>query len=130
MRVILFSSTGQIEPIDLSGQRKMAAEFLDFLRNAFGGGTDFDTALRSGLDALNDERYNCADLLFITDGLSQITDPGLREEWNRFKADHAARIFTVVVGNDSAGGLEDISDRTFVLEAGPGLAGTMQLTSD
>jgi uncharacterized protein with von Willebrand factor type A (vWA) domain len=47
MRVVLFSSTGQTETIDLSGRQKNASEFLDFLRYTFGGGTDFDTALRS-----------------------------------------------------------------------------------
>jgi uncharacterized protein with von Willebrand factor type A (vWA) domain len=129
IRVVLFSSTGQTETIDLSGQQKNGDEFLDFLRYTFGGGTDFDTALRSGLDALKGERYGSADLLFITDGLSKITDEQLLGEWDSYKVDHGAQIFTILVGNDSAGGLERISDRTFVLEAGPGLAGTMKLTS-
>ncbi len=129
MRVVLFSSTGQTEAIDLSGRQKNAAEFLDFLRYTFGGGTDFNTALRSGLDALKGERYGSADLLFITDGLSKISDERLLQEWDCFKADHGAQVFTILIGNDSAGGLERISDRTFVLEAGPRLAGTMKLTS-
>ncbi|MGA9140337.1 MAG: VWA domain-containing protein [Methanocella sp.] len=129
MRVVMFSSAGETRTIDLSGRQKMAAEFLDFLRHTFGGGTDFNTALGSGLEALREERFGSADLLFITDGLSKITDERLLGEWGCLKADLDAQIFTVLIGNDSAGGLERISDRTFVLEAGPGLSGTMKLTS-
>jgi hypothetical protein len=129
MRVVLFSSTGQTETINLSGRQKMAAEFLDFLRHTFGGGTDFNTAVSTGLEVLKEERYRSADLLFITDGLSKISDERLLERWCRFKDDHGAQIFTILIGNGSPGGLERISDRAFVLEAGPGLAGTLRLTS-
>jgi uncharacterized protein with von Willebrand factor type A (vWA) domain len=129
VRVVLFSSTGQTETIDLSGHRKEAAEFLDFLGYTFGGGTDFDTALRSGLDGLREERYGSADLLFITDGLSKITDERLLVEWDRFKARNGARIYTIIVGNDSAGGLELVSDHVYVLGTGPGMAGDLKLTS-
>jgi uncharacterized protein with von Willebrand factor type A (vWA) domain len=126
MRVILFSSTGQSRTIDLSGERKMAGEFLDFLRQRFGGGTNFDTALGSGIDALKDSRYENADLLFVTDGLSKITDDHLLEEWGRLRDKQGARIFTIIIGNNTAGGLEKVSDHTFVLEAG---AGAMRLAS-
>jgi uncharacterized protein with von Willebrand factor type A (vWA) domain len=129
MRVILFSSTGQSRAIDLSGQRTMAEEFLEFLRNGFGGGTDFDTALGSGIDALGDARYENADLLFVTDGLSKVTDDRLLWEWERLRQGRGTRIFTIVIGNDNAGGLEKISDYTFLLEAGNGPAGAMRLTT-
>jgi uncharacterized protein with von Willebrand factor type A (vWA) domain len=128
MRVILFSSTEQSHTIDLSGSPKKTDEFLEFLRNSFGGGTDFDTALGAGLDALDDARYENADLLFITDGLSKVTDDRLLREWESLRQGRGARIFTIVIGNDNAGGLEKISDHTFVLEAGTGPAGVMRLT--
>jgi uncharacterized protein with von Willebrand factor type A (vWA) domain len=128
MRVVLFSSTEQSRTIDLSGSQKMTGEFLEFLRNGFGGGTDFDTALGAGLDALDDARYENADLLFITDGLSKVTDDRLLREWESLRQGRGARIFTIVIGNDNAGGLEKISDHTFVLEAGTGRAGVMKLT--
>jgi uncharacterized protein with von Willebrand factor type A (vWA) domain len=128
VRVVLFSSTGQSRAIDLSGPRKMAGEFLEFLRQRFGGGTDFNTALGSGMEALEDVRYENADLLFITDGLSEVTDEGLLGEWGRLKERRSARIFTLVIGNDTAGGLEKVSDQTFVLEAGNRQAGAMRLT--
>ena len=130
MRVILFSAAGQALSIDLDGPRMMADEFLAFLRGRFGGGTDFDTALGSGLEALADPRYRDADLLFVTDGLSRVTDDRLLARWDRFRTDRGTRIFTVIVGNDSAGGLERISDETFVIEDGKGgLTGTMRLTA-
>jgi len=127
IRVILFSSTGQSQAIDLSGERKMAVEFLDFLHQRFGGGTDFDAALGSGIDTLKDARYRHADLLFVTDGLAKVTDDRLLEDWSRLRERQGARIFTIVVGSDNAGGLEEVSDHTFVLEAGTDTSIAMRL---
>ncbi len=115
MKVFLFSSAGQSAEIELTDNRKMASEFLDFLYYTFEGGTDFNTALGEGLKALKDRQYKNADILFITDGLSAISDELLIAELNRVKADNDTRIFTIVIGNDSAGGMEEFSDHIFIL---------------
>lgn len=115
MKVFLFSSVGQATEIELTDNRKMASEFLDFLQYTFEGGTDFNTALGEGLKALKDRQYRNADILFITDGLSDVSDDHLVDELNRMKADNDTRIFTIVIGNDSAGGMEAFSDRIFIL---------------
>lgn len=112
MRIVLFSSVGQAAEIDLSHGHM--STFMDFLRSSFGGGTDFDTALRTGLGALAKTSLRYADLLFVTDGMSQVTDQGLIDDWDRLKKARGNQIFSIIVGNDQAGGLEAISDRIYL----------------
>ncbi|HMK46369.1 MAG TPA: VWA domain-containing protein [Methanocella sp.] len=112
MIVALFSSVGQVTEIELPS--RPFSGFLDFLRSTFGGGTDFDTALSTGLQALERTRFTHADLLFITDGMSQLTDPDIIDRWHSLKSNRDSQIFTVIVGNDQAGGLEKISDRVYI----------------
>ncbi|CAJ37711.1 VWA domain-containing protein [Methanocella arvoryzae] len=113
IRVVLFSSVGQLDEIDLP--EGSTPGFLEFLRSSFGGGTDFNTALKAGLGALKARQYASADIMFVTDGMSRITDEALIEDWRRLKEASGSQIFTVIVGNDQAGGLEDISDRVYIL---------------
>lgn len=112
-KVVLFSSVGQLDQIDIPDGP--VSGFLDFLRSSFGGGTDFNTALKAGMEALKIRQYASADILFVTDGMSRITDQGLIEDWRRLKEATGSQIFTVIVGNDQAGGLEEISDRVYIL---------------
>lgn len=118
VKVLMFSSIDQIAEIDLTGSNRMAQEFLDFLTYTFEGGTDFNTALKAGLRSLNDKKYRNADLLFITDGLSVISDEMLKEEWRHYKDQNGTRVFTIIVGNNTPGGLEELSDHTYILYKG------------
>jgi uncharacterized protein with von Willebrand factor type A (vWA) domain len=114
VKVVLFSSSNQTVEIELTDRKRMATEFLDFLVYTFGGGTDFNTALRSGLYSLKEKKFESADLLFITDGLSSLSNEDLIREWNTFKKEHDTRVFSFIIGNDTAGGLETVSDHTFI----------------
>ena len=118
VKIFLFSSVGQSKCIELTGSRKMASEFLGFLSYTFEGGTDFNTALGEGLDALTDGEYENADLLFITDGLSSVSDDRLLARLEEAKKRNGTRLYTILVGNDDAGGLGGISDRVFILVPG------------
>lgn len=115
VKVVLFSSIGQTSEIELTNTMKMASEFLNFLNYTFGGGTDFNTALRSGLKSVKEKEYKSADLLFITDGLSSVSDHELLKEWDSFKKGNDTRVFTIIVGNNHVAGLEKVSDHTFIL---------------
>jgi uncharacterized protein with von Willebrand factor type A (vWA) domain len=115
LKVILFSSVGQSHSIELTDERKMASEFLDFLQLRFGGGTDFNTALKVGVRSLKTEDWEDADLLFITDGYSILSDEAVLQEWKGLKEEKEARAYTIIVGNDQPGGLEPISDRVYYL---------------
>jgi uncharacterized protein with von Willebrand factor type A (vWA) domain len=107
VKVILFSSKWQTIEIELTNKKRMGEEFLEFLKFTFGGGTDFNTALRAGLKAMKNEKaFEGADLLFLIDGVSELSERPLIREWNEIKAERKARIFSLIIGNYDAGGLE------------------------
>lgn len=116
VKVILFSSKWQTFEIELTDKKRMGQEFLEFLKYTFGGGTDFNTALRAGLKTMKGEKvFEGADVLFLTDGASELSEVPLIREWNEIKADRKARIFALIIGNYDAGGLEQVSDYTYII---------------
>ena len=116
VKVILFSSKWQTVEIELTDKKCMGKEFLEFLKYTFGGGTDFNTALRAGLKAVKEEKtFQGADLLFLTDGASELSEIPLIREWNEIKVERKARIFSLIIGNYDAGGLDQVSDHTYII---------------
>lgn len=116
VKVILFSSKWETFEIELTNKKRMGQEFLEFLKYTFGGGTDFNTALHAGVKAMKKEKaFEGADLLFLTDGVSEINERPLIREWNEIKSERKARIFSLIIGNYDAGGLEKVSDHTYII---------------
>lgn len=116
VKVILFSSKWQTFEIELTNKKRMGQEFLEFLKFTFGGGTDFNTALRAGLKTLKGEKaFEGADILFLTDGASELSEAPLIREWNEIKTERRARIFSLIIVNYDAGGLEKVSDHTYIV---------------
>jgi uncharacterized protein with von Willebrand factor type A (vWA) domain len=112
LRALMFSV--DVESFDLydpSGR----SQFLELLCHTFGGGTDFDVALRQGIKSLSEPEWQGADILFITDGLARIRDRGCLHDWNCLKEKQGCRIFTVLVGGTEPGGLQRISDQVFLM---------------
>jgi uncharacterized protein with von Willebrand factor type A (vWA) domain len=122
MKVILFASTSQHLEIELSRRKKTSEKFLNFLIYTFGGGTDFNTALASGLKSLKEKDFQGADLLFITDGKSEVSDELVLARWEEAKKKYNAKVYSLIVGGSGAGGLSKISDYTYLVE--------MELDSD
>lgn len=116
MKVILFASTSQHLEIELSSRKKMSEKFLNFLLYTFGGGTDFNTALVSGLKSLREKDFQGADLLFITDGKSEVSDELVLARWEEAKKKYNAKVYSLIVGSRGAGGLSVISDYTYFVE--------------
>ncbi len=116
MKVILFASTSQHLEIELSSRKKMSERFLNFLLYTFGGGTDFNTALASGLKSLKEKDFQGADLLFITDGKSEISDELVLARWEEAKKKYNAKVYSLIVGSSGAGGLSQISDYTYLVK--------------
>lgn len=115
IKVFLFSSTGQTTGIEMTDSKKMASEFLDFLSYTFEGGTDFNTAIEESLETLAERQYRNADILFITDGLSMVSDQRVIDGLNDVKKKNGTRLSTIIIGNDDAGGMDKFSDRVFIL---------------
>jgi uncharacterized protein with von Willebrand factor type A (vWA) domain len=116
VKVILFSSKWQTFEIELTDKKRMGQEFLEFLKYTFGGGTDFNTALRAGLKTMKGEKaFEGADILFLTDGVSELSEIPLIREWKEIKTERKARIFSLIIGNTDSGGLEQVSDHTYII---------------
>ncbi|AKB12293.1 Uncharacterized protein, contains a von Willebrand factor type A (vWA) domain [Methanosarcina thermophila] len=124
MKVILFASTSQHLEIELSSRKKMSEKFLNFLLYTFGGGTDFNTALASGLKSLKEKDFQGADLLFITDGKSEVSDELVLARWEEAKKKYNAKVYSLIVGSRGAGGLSAISDYTYFVEMEPDSKGS------
>ena len=68
LHVLLFGATGQIREFSMLGKND-AAGLLQFLRQGFGGGTDFETPLRQALRIIDKQTdFLKADVLMISDG--------------------------------------------------------------
>ena len=113
VKVILFST--RTTEISLTSKEKMGKEFLEFLSYTFGGGTDFNIALREGVRALREKEWQGADLMFISDGHSIVSDPSISSEWEVLKEMNDARVFSIIINNDDAGGLEELSDSIYIM---------------
>lgn len=112
LRALMFSvDVDSFDLYDPSG----TSQLLDLLCHTFGGGTDFDAALRQGIKSLSEPEWQGADILFITDGLARIKDRGCLHDWNCLKERQGCRIFTVLVGGTEPGGLQRISDQVFLM---------------
>ncbi len=112
LRALMFSV--DVESYDLIGPGGQS-QFMELLCQTFGGGTDFDIALRQGIKSLSEPEWQGADILFITDGLARIKDRGCLHDWNCLKERQGCRIFTVLVGGTEPGGLQRISDQVFLM---------------
>lgn len=114
VKVILFST--DTTEITLTEKKSMGKEFLNFLSYSFGGGTDFNVALREGIRSLREGVWQGADLMFVSDGYSVVNNPVFMREWNDLKAANDARVYSIIINNKDAGGLEEISDHVYILD--------------
>jgi uncharacterized protein with von Willebrand factor type A (vWA) domain len=114
-KVILFAAEDWKLELNLADKKKAAKSLLDTVCRHFEGNTDFNSALRTGLEVLGQKNYRGADVLFFTDGESKVTDESLVKEWKDLRKRTGSRIFTLIVGSDQAGGLERVSDQTWIL---------------
>lgn len=72
--ILLFGSSDEIKELHIE-TKTQSAEVLYFLKQGFGGGTDFETPLKRGVEIIEEqEEYNKADILMVTDGLSEISE--------------------------------------------------------
>ncbi len=117
MKVILFSSTEQAVEYDLTEKSRMGDDFLQFLYLSFGGGTDFNTAVRSCMEKLQMKEWSASDVVFISDGLAEVDDKSIKKQWDSLKMTSDTRLFSLIVGNDRPGGLKEISTELFYLSS-------------
>lgn len=95
------------------------AKFTDYIDSAsfmFGGGTDFQAPLQKAADYISQSAYDKADVLFITDGHSYVSEEFLKE-FKKLKKQRDFKVITVVI--NVWGGREDVvesfSEKVFYL---------------
>jgi uncharacterized protein with von Willebrand factor type A (vWA) domain len=115
IKVILFAAADWKLEISLVNKKKVAQNLLDTMCRHFEGYTDFNSALRVGLDTVKGKQWKGADVLFFTDGESQVSDESLVRDWNDFKRRTGSKIYTLIVNSTTAGGLEKVSDHLWTL---------------
>ena len=71
VRLMLFGGPGDFQDRDIGRGPGAMKHFLDFLSMRFHAGTDFDGPLERALDLLDEERYERADVLLVTDGYAR-----------------------------------------------------------
>ena len=114
MVLILFGSRNETQEIIFDKSENAIDSLMNFLNLSFGGGTDFDSALKSALKALDDTDYSYADVLFVTDGYGEISR--MREEFQRIKSKLGTRFFTLLIESDDTDALQDLSDEVWILK--------------
>ncbi|MEH8263203.1 VWA domain-containing protein [Aeromonas veronii] len=68
LHVLLFGDSGEVREFAMTEENN-AAGLLHFLRQGFGGGTDFETPLKRACEIIGqDKGYEKADILMISDG--------------------------------------------------------------
>ena len=118
IKVILFAASDWKMEINLVDKRKVAKNLLDLMTRHFEGYTDFNSALRVGLENVKGKEWHAADVILFTDGESNLSNEKLIDEWNEFKFRTKSKIYTLIVNNDTAGGLEQVSDKIWTLPMG------------
>ncbi|MDZ7857375.1 VWA domain-containing protein [Sphaerotilus sp.] len=98
LHVILFGASGQTRTFTMDGttDHHDAAGLLAFLRQGFGGGTDFETPLQHAMDLIEQQpAYLKADVLMLSDGDCQPSD-AFTTTLHARKARLNARIYSVL----------------------------------
>jgi uncharacterized protein with von Willebrand factor type A (vWA) domain len=95
LHVILFGASGQINTFATDGHND-AAGLLAFLRQGFGGGTDFETPLQHALKIIETHPdYLKADVLMISDGDCQL-GPEFTTQLQAQKRQLNCRVYSVL----------------------------------
>lgn len=74
LHVVLFGSAGELREFSMEGAHQ-SGELLAFLRQGFGGGTNFETPLKRAFAIIQQQAtYQRADVLMISDGDCSLSD--------------------------------------------------------
>lgn len=100
--VYLFGSKGEIEEVELTLNAAGLERMVTFLSMSFGGGTDAEGPLTRALDRTDQEAWQNADILLVSDGEFSVTS-GLSRKINNRREQRAIAVHGVLIGHpDSA----------------------------
>ena len=68
------------------------------------------------MKSLKENDFQGADLLFITDGKSEVSNKLVLARWEEAKKKYKAKVYSLIVGSSEAGGISEISDYVYFVE--------------
>lgn len=112
--LINFSSSDQIRVFEAPKGKCDTLQMLCEMEHAWGGGTSFSSPLGTAIKYIEANKYNKADIIFITDGRANLT-PAFLTNWNKLKTERQFSCIGVLVGKE-AGVLQSFSDELFKVD--------------
>ncbi len=113
VHMILFGSRNETRDFTFDKSENAVDSLLGLLNLTFGGGTDFDSALKVALEKLEEEEFRLADVLFVTDGYGEIAQ--LNDEIEKIKREQGTRFFSLLIESEDVDAIRSISDETWIL---------------
>lgn len=97
-----FSSSNELKVHTFPKGEAGPKELLEFAEFFYGGGTEFEPWMKKSLVAVDQAKFNRADVIVISDGEAQVSE-AMRQEWNRRRKEKEMRCYAVLIG-DAYGG--------------------------
>lgn len=99
LHVLMFGSTNELQEFTLDSSNE-SSDLLQFLKNGFGGGTNFETPLRRAMEIIESEHdFLKADILMISDGRSSLSTD-IQETIRRKKLASEFTIYSVLCSDN------------------------------
>ena len=108
-RLIAFGGPDEVLEHDLAFTPAGLDALLDFIGQAFDGGTDLAAPIARAIEAVNHEGWHEADLLVISDGEFGCTEATL-QLLDAARARHGLRVQGVLVGDRETIGMLEVCD--------------------
>jgi uncharacterized protein with von Willebrand factor type A (vWA) domain len=116
MVVLHFASQNQLRIDRFEKGIANPTETIDCADHFFSGGTAFEPFMEEVLEAVEDSKYNKADAIIVTDGLTNISDE-MQRKWKAIRAAREMRAYGVLIGTDEGAGLlASITDAILTLD--------------
>ena len=114
-RAVMFSSSNVVKVLDMNRERRYQPDLNKVMELAEffpGGGTDFEAPIDAAMDLIEEKKLKRADIVIITDGECQVSEPWLAHLKER-KDDLDFSIYSVLVdvGSSETSTLTKFSDR-------------------
>jgi uncharacterized protein with von Willebrand factor type A (vWA) domain len=106
--VYLFGSKGEVKEMELTPDKAGLEQMILFLSMSFGGGTDVEGPLNMALERSDEQQWQQADILLVSDGEFTVSS-GLSRKIKNRKEQRAMSVHGVVIG-DSLSPMDKICD--------------------
>jgi uncharacterized protein with von Willebrand factor type A (vWA) domain len=116
LAVIHFSGPNQLHTSVFPKGKSTPLELIDAVEFFFGGGTVFEPWMKEAVRFVDQDQFDRADVIVISDGLAYISERTEIEWWKR-RAERKMRCYGILIGTDhGAEALGHISDAVMTLD--------------